>query len=153
MCSWFLDFHNQGQISLLCQPLSQILKRYLFWDSIQHYSTSFNNLEIVICLVLIIYVFPWWKLRPHFPFEFFLIFHHSATMKTISQKKSHFKQLVIFNNWKNNYEPYLQLSNLCDNMCSCNLMVIMTNGLMEWMFNIMWACIQLYIIKLKMYNC
>lgn len=83
--SWVLDFHNQGQISLLCQPLSQILKRYLFWDSIQHYSISFNNLEIVICLVLVIYVFPWWKLRPHFHVEFFLLFHHCATMKTTSQ--------------------------------------------------------------------
>jgi hypothetical protein len=83
--SWILDFHNQGQISLLCQPLSQILKRYLFWDSIWHYWISFNNLEIVICLVLVIYVFPWWKLRSHFPLDFFLLFHHCVTMKTTSQ--------------------------------------------------------------------
>jgi hypothetical protein len=41
------------------------------------------------------------------------------------------KQLVILNNQKSNYEPYLQLFGLCGNMCSCNLMVITTNGLME----------------------
>jgi hypothetical protein len=56
-----------------------------FLDSIRHYWISFNNLEIVICLVLVIYVFPWWKLTPHFPLEFFLVFHHCATMKTTSQ--------------------------------------------------------------------
>ncbi len=54
-------------------------------DSIWHYWISFNNLEIVVCLMLVIYVFPWWKFRPHFPLEFFLLFHHCATMKTTSQ--------------------------------------------------------------------
>ncbi len=54
-------------------------------DSIWHYWISFNNLEIVVCLMLVIYVFPWWKFRPHFPLEFFLLFHHYATMKTTSQ--------------------------------------------------------------------
>jgi hypothetical protein len=39
------------------------------------------------------------------------------------------KQLVVFNQKKKNYETHLQLFNLCDNMCSCNLVVITTNGL------------------------
>jgi hypothetical protein len=45
---------------------------------------------------------------------------------------------------ENNYKQYLQLFNLCVNMCNCNLMVT-TTGSMEWMFNIMWTCIQFYI--------
>ncbi len=46
---------------------------------------------------------------------------------------------------KNNYKQYLQLFSLCVNMCNCNLIVITTNGSMEWIFNIMWTCIQFYI--------
>jgi hypothetical protein len=42
---------------------------------------------------------------------------------------------------------YQQLNNLCGNVCSYNLMVITTNGLMEWMFNIMWACIEFYVLS------
>jgi hypothetical protein len=38
---------------------------------------------------------------------------------------------MIINNEKNNYESYLQLFSLCANMCSCNLIVITTNELME----------------------
>jgi hypothetical protein len=47
--------------------------------------------------------------------------------------------------FKNNYKQYLQLFGLCVNMCNYNLMVITTNGSMEWMFSIMWTYIQFYI--------
>jgi hypothetical protein len=52
---------------------------------------------------------------------------------------------VLCNHFLNNYEPYLQLSNLCGNMCSCNLVILIINGLMKRMFNTMWACVQFYI--------
>jgi hypothetical protein len=38
---------------------------------------------------------------------------------------------VLCNHFLNNYEPYLQLSSLCGNVCSYNLVVITTNGLMR----------------------
>lgn len=47
--------------------------------------------------------------------------------------------------FKNNYKQYLQLFGLCVNTCNYNLMVITTNGSMEWMFSIMWTCIQFYV--------
>lgn len=39
------------------------------------------------------------------------------------------------------YELYLQVFSLCGNMCNYNLMIIIINGLMEWMINIMWTYI------------
>ncbi len=37
-------------------------------------------------------------------------------------------------------------------MCSCNLIVITTNGLMEWMFNIIWAWIYTQAKDVKLLN-
>jgi hypothetical protein len=37
------------------------------------------------------------------------------------------KQLMVLNNLKNNYKPYLQLVTPCGNVCSCNLVDLTTN--------------------------
>ncbi len=46
-----------------------------------HIAQPFDSLEVLLCLTIIIYMFPWWKFKPHFSPKFFLFLHHLVTMK------------------------------------------------------------------------